>query len=116
MPHADPEARKRYAAEWHRNNRDRRAPALRERKAKYRQEITEKIRELKHLKPCVDCSFPYPYWVMQFDHLEGKEANIADMPRRLWSWDRIQAEIDKCELVCANCHAERTFQRAHQAA
>jgi len=23
-----------------------------------------------------------------------------------WSWERVKAELDKCELVCFNCHME----------
>lgn len=115
MPYSDPEARKRYAARWHQNNRERRAPLIKDRKARYRAEVSERIRDLKHMKPCGDCGERYPFFVMQYDHLGDKEANIADMTRLLWSWERIQAEIDKCELVCANCHAVRTYERAQAA-
>jgi hypothetical protein len=27
------------------------------------------------------------------------------------SWEKVEAEIKKCELVCANCHAIRTAVR-----
>lgn len=56
--------------------------------------------------PCVDCGIKYPYYVMQFDHLGDKEYTIARMITK--SISLIQKEIDKCEVVCANCHAERT--------
>jgi hypothetical protein len=50
---------------------------------------------------------------MQWDHLPGtsKLGNIStDLRGR--SREEILEEIAKCELVCANCHAIRTFQRA----
>lgn len=62
-------------------------------------------------KPCVDCKFPYPPYVMHFDHLYGKSYNISEMHNRGFSKKRILEEIAKCELVCANCHAIRTHDR-----
>jgi hypothetical protein len=65
--------------------------------------------EVKGSTPCADCGVSYPPYVMQFDHvIEGKRGNISDLVRSGVSLDNIQIEIEKCELVCANCHAERT--------
>lgn len=66
--------------------------------------------ELKR-KPCADCEISYPPYVMHWDHLPDhlKEFNLGD--GKLYSKARVLAEIAKCELVCANCHAERTYQR-----
>jgi hypothetical protein len=46
---------------------------------------------------------------MHFDHRPGevKEFNIGHQVTA--SMSRILAEIKKCDLVCANCHAERTW-------
>jgi hypothetical protein len=64
----------------------------------------------KKEKPCTDCGIRYPFYVMQFDHVRGvKVAAIAVM--KYYSWEKIDAELAKCELVCANCHAERTYRR-----
>lgn len=62
-------------------------------------------------KPCFDCGVKYPPYVMQFDHRPGeiKLFGIAQMATR--SRALVAAEIAKCDLVCANCHAERTFNR-----
>lgn len=63
----------------------------------------------KESHPCTDCGNFFPYYVMQFDHLKDKYLGIA----RMWahSLERIEQEIAKCELVCANCHAIRTHKR-----
>lgn len=49
---------------------------------------------------------------MQFDHRPGevKKGNISNM-KSMYSVEALQAEMDKCDLVCANCHALRTEQR-----
>jgi hypothetical protein len=68
-------------------------------------------------KPCSDCGIAYPYYVMQFDHLDAasKEFNIGVMGPTVGR-DRLLDEIAKCEVVCANCHAERTHQRHTESA
>jgi hypothetical protein len=59
--------------------------------------------------PCTDCGKSYPHYVMDFDHLYDKEFNISDSVRKMISNEKIEKEISKCEVVCANCHRERTF-------
>lgn len=68
------------------------------------------VRGLKS-KRCADCGVSYPYWVMSFDHVRGEKlGNIASMVlKKGKAW--LLAEVAKCDVVCANCHAERTHQR-----
>jgi hypothetical protein len=62
-------------------------------------------------KPCADCGVHYPYYVMDFDHREGED-KLANVTRlRYMSEDTLRAEIAKCDVVCANCHRERTWKR-----
>jgi hypothetical protein len=78
--------------------------------AKQRQAIGRFLRELKQSSPCADCHVSYPYYVMQFDHVRGiKEFDLGSFAQR--SMKRVLAEVGKCDLVCGNCHAERTHQR-----
>ena len=50
---------------------------------------------------------------MQWDHKPGFE-KLGDISADFWdrTRDDILAEIAKCDLVCANCHAVRTFGRS----
>jgi hypothetical protein len=96
-----PRRREQYEANPQ-NQRD----AVNERRA----EVRERIATYKIENPCTDCGKHYPSYVMDFDHVRGeKRAGVAQLTTH--SWDVIQAEIDKCDLVCANCHRERTFMR-----
>lgn len=61
--------------------------------------------------PCIDC-LESDIIVLEFDHLENKKANIADMIRAGFSPQKLFEEISKCEVVCANCHRRRTAKRA----
>ena len=81
-----------------------------ERNKRYRLEIRQFIRQMKENAPCADCNQYYPYYVMDFDHLENKEQGI----NFLASTGRIgllKKEVIKCEVVCANCHRKRTHVR-----
>ena len=61
--------------------------------------------------PCYDCGVSYPPYVMDFDHVRGtKFRNIAKMVGRN-SISSIKEEIEKCDLVCSNCHRIRTYNR-----
>lgn len=61
-------------------------------------------------KPCCDCRIMYPFYVMEFDHREGKEFNIGGSYSYM-GMKAILREIAKCDVVCANCHRERSYRR-----
>lgn len=62
---------------------------------------------------CMDCEGKFHHAAMQFDHARGsKVKDISKMVRRS-SWAAVLREIKKCDLVCANCHAVRTWTRIH---
>lgn len=61
--------------------------------------------------PCIDCGNP-DLRVLDFDHVRGeKEGNIADAPQKAWAMERLQKEIEKCDVRCANCHRIATHNR-----
>jgi hypothetical protein len=63
--------------------------------------------------PCMDCGNSFPTECMDFDHVRGEKlAAIATMPRR--NPEKIWIEIQKCELVCSNCHRIRTHKRLYE--
>lgn len=71
------------------------------------------VREAKQ-RPCMDCGIEYPYYVMQFDHVRSKkEVKMSFAHVERTGLERLAREIEKCDVVCANCHAERSHQRRH---
>ena len=77
-----------------------------------RMKLIAEVQSIKDLKPCVDCGIRYRYWIMQFDHRPGTE-KVDTVNRLMLGQGRsaIMKEIEKCDVVCANCHAQRTFLR-----
>lgn len=59
--------------------------------------------------PCCDCN-EMDLLVLEFDHLADKTMNICHAIQD-YSLARLQQEVAKCEVVCANCHKRRTASR-----
>jgi len=76
----------------------------------------ERIDAYKLVTGCADCGYADHPAALQLDHPPD-----ADKDRRYggkavhpnWSWARIQAVLDACDVVCANCHAIRTATRGY---
>ena len=62
--------------------------------------------------PCTDCRQRFPPCAMDFDHRDPatKEQAVTRMIGRSGT-ERILAEVAKCDIVCANRHRLRTFER-----
>lgn len=77
------------------------------------QKVRVKLAEYKECRPCTDCGNYYLACVMDFDHLDPKQKilGVSTAASRGWGWVRLLTEIDKCELVCANCHRVRTHKK-----
>lgn len=116
MPLKDLERRKEYQAHynktvWYPSNKERHLKNIKRNK-----QATKKfIEEYKRQQKCVDCGFSgkdFPY-VLDFDHIEGlktKKFTIGSWSHSVISLHTIKKEMNKCELVCANCHRIRTFK------
>lgn len=72
---------------------------------------------LKSERPCADCRGVFHPAAMHWDHRPGtqKVGEISRMVTRASLEDTL-AEIEKCDLVCANCHAVRTYERRRDVA
>lgn len=117
MPYSDPEDRKRYHKDyiqkWYQKNKK----AHKANTARNRQLAIEEnhrlLWEFLDDKSCADCKTDDKR-VLEFDHVrEQKDATIARMVSGGFGWNRILAEIAKCEIVCANCHKIRTAERGN---
>ena len=64
---------------------------------------------VKH--PCVDCG-EIDIVVLEFDHVRGKKSHdVNRMLSKDYSWTKIEEEIVKCDVRCANCHRRRTAHK-----
>ena len=80
----------------------------------YRRDRQEYVDRIKLETGCVDCGVKSPHpEIYDFDHLPGavKITPVADFLTS-GTWADLDAEIAKCEIVCANCHRIRSRTRA----
>jgi hypothetical protein len=81
-----------------------------ERNERQRQRLKDILQQAKS-KPCQDCGIQYAPYVMDFDHREGVD-KIDHVGRFiLYTKKKLIEEIAKCDVVCSNCHRERTHLR-----
>ena len=77
---------------------------------------SQQIDDYKLERGCVDCGWRGHPRALELDHLpgSGKLENISRMiANTQFTMDEIWAEMAKCEVVCANCHRIRTYNREH---
>jgi hypothetical protein len=93
-----------YKKEWRKRNPEKA-------KAEYARQRIKNLEVYNRLKckPCTDCGVQHNPWVMQWDHLGDKKFTISSSGHCVSN--RVLEEIKKCDLVCANCHADRTHKR-----
>lgn len=108
MPTADPEKRREYNRRYYRKHRDRQL-GMRQASRKATHDRLKAIMEDAKSVPCMDCGQRYPPYVMYFDHRDpdAKVANVSTILKRRGE-RMLRDEIAKCDVVCANCHRERT--------
>lgn len=74
-----------------------------------RRKAREYIAELKRNAVCADCNGKFPTCVYHFDHVPGRGPKLFNIAGCDVSIARLKAEVAKCDIVCANCHAIRTW-------
>jgi len=100
-----------YQRKFYAENKEKQLKKIYANRAKRRARLKETINNIKNT-PCKDCGNIYHPEAMDFDHLGNKEFNIANAMRDVKNLDRVLKEVEKCDIVCSNCHRVRTAKRA----
>ena len=119
MPFKDPDKRreynKQYHKRWYGRNRGDRIEQVRRRKAG----IREWMRELKESLACMNCGLSGKdnAWALEFHHRnhESKDQLVSSMVASGLAKKRILAEIEKCDVVCSNCHRKSHYTEHRKA-
>jgi hypothetical protein len=77
-----------------------------------RKESQNKMRKLLDNSRCLDCDAS-DIRVLEFDHVRGvKKKDVSYLLSNGASWETLMEEINKCDIVCSNCHRIRTMTRS----
>jgi len=106
MPSSCPKKRKQLADAY--------KPIRRVRDRKRKAAFKAMLNKIQLDSGCVDCGYNENPVALDFDHLPGsvKVAQVSHMEG--YKKEKIEAEIAKCEVVCANCHRIRTYNRREE--
>lgn len=74
-------------------------------KTDFRKKVTISfIKSFKLKSKCAKCGETHPA-CLSFHHTgQDKKVNISEIMWKGWSLDRVMSEINKCEILCENCH------------
>jgi hypothetical protein len=105
MTKMTPEENRAYYRKYKADNKERLRYQEQVRHREWRAELLKIVGDHK----CKDCGND-DFRVLEFDHIgDDKTANVARFISR--NWRKSLEEALKCEVVCANCHKIRTFER-----
>lgn len=106
------DCKRKYDREYYRNfSKEKRYNKRNKQNLRIRSNINW-LNSIKKESCCVDCG-NRDFRVFEYDHLPNtnKIGNISDLVTKGVSRKKILEEIKKCEIVCANCHRIRTYNR-----
>lgn len=110
MPIKDIEKRKEYSREYNKyhylHNRPKYLQKSAQHNIRYRTRNVDFIRQYKAGRSCSICGGTFAPQSLEFHHKnpDNKLDSIANMCVKSYSIKKILAEIEKCVLVCSNCH------------
>ncbi len=55
---------------------------------------------------CSVCGYNKSLRALQFHHVDASDKDFNISSKGVIKWESIKAELDKCILLCSNCHAE----------
>ena len=88
--------------QWYRDNRSRRQDAANKRNRERKKLMA------KHFGGCCkDCGVSYPQYVYEFHHTDPKQKDVNPSKALSWSEERMWKELNKCVMLCSNCHKIR---------
>jgi hypothetical protein len=95
-----------YDRKWYANNEEYRKRQTKL-KSKRRRRHAKFVWDYKAAKGCQKCPEKDPC-CLDFHHVDGvKEGTISN--RKTWSLKKLEAEMDKCKVFCANCHRKEHY-------
>lgn len=92
---------------WYQDNKKLQCQKVTNYKKKNKEENRNFVFEYLQNNPCRMCG-ESDILVLEFDHLGNKKNNISEMISGGHSLEALKKEVDKCQVLCANCHRRKT--------
>ena len=59
---------------------------------------------------CELCGYKKCIWALDFHHKNPKEKDFSIAQNSTFKWEKIKLELDKCIMICSNCHREKHYE------
>ncbi len=56
---------------------------------------------------CIRCGYDKSLRALTFHHRNPAQKSFSIAKKKCLKWETLKPELDKCDLLCANCHAEQ---------
>ncbi len=96
-----------YRKEHYLQNKDKYIAKARNWNRKQKEILSKYLFDRLSKSQCIDCN-EKDILVLEFDHLQNKKLGIAEMYKNRYSLQKVEEEINKCVIRCANCHRRKT--------
>ncbi len=104
------ECMKPFRKNWYEGDaHERHLQNVKERKDAARLTAREYVYQYLSTHPCSECGESDPM-VLEFHHSGEKARDVSYLTAAGYSVATIQAEIDKCDVLCANCYRRHTMK------
>lgn len=70
------------------------------------QDVKAKWLEYKGGARCSICGYDKYIGALEFHHVNPDEKEFSFSKMRSYNFERVKPELDKCIVVCSNCHKE----------
>jgi len=99
------EKQREYQAKWYQKHKTEQIARTAARRRIWKKQAHEYIIEYLKTHHCTKCGITNPM-VLEFHHRDSKtkKMDVGAMLSGGWPFEMIKKEIEKCDVLCANCH------------
>jgi hypothetical protein len=81
----------------------------------YQQNRKHLLNQMKVDRGCAHCGYNAHPAALDWDHIDRSTKSFLISQDSKRSWGKLMEEVDKCQVLCANCHRIHTYENKHNA-
>ena len=111
MPYKDKDKQREKNREYQKKHYEQNKKYYVDKAKEGKQKIKKQFEEFKKTLECEVCGENHPA-TLDFHHKDPsiKEMILSQAVNRNWGWESLKNEIDKCSILCSNCHRKLHYE------
>ena len=78
-----------------------------------RADLRDRLNKIKLESGCVKCGYANHPSALTFNHIDPSSKSFTIGQMLATTWEFVEEEVAKCEVLCANCHYIHTYENGH---